>query len=108
LTGAPGSGKTVILGELRAARHAVVDEAATDVIAAWHAAGADGEPWRDTGWVRDPSAARWIGYAEALEFGALHERVCRAHGYQPVDVPPGPVSERAALVDRLIRSWVFD
>jgi len=33
LTGAPGSGKTALLGALRERGHAVVEEAATDVIA---------------------------------------------------------------------------
>ncbi len=34
LTGAPGSGKTTLLDALRLRGHAVVEEAATDVIAA--------------------------------------------------------------------------
>ncbi len=43
LTGAPGAGKTVLLRALEAAGHAVVEEAATDVIALAHARG-DTEP----------------------------------------------------------------
>jgi len=43
LTGAPGCGKTTILGALAAMGHAVVEEAATDVIARAQAAG-DLEP----------------------------------------------------------------
>ena len=43
-TGAPGSGKTVLLAALQARGHAVVAEAATDVIAERQAAG-DDEPW---------------------------------------------------------------
>lgn len=50
LTGAPGAGKTTILAALRDRGYAVVDEAATDVIADRHAAG-DDEPWRDEGFV---------------------------------------------------------
>ncbi|HET9898388.1 MAG TPA: AAA family ATPase [Streptosporangiaceae bacterium] len=46
LTGAPGSGKTSLIEILRGRGYAVVDEAATDVIAAEHARGVD-EPWRD-------------------------------------------------------------
>ncbi len=46
LTGAPGSGKTSIAAVLRDRGYPVVDEAATDVIAAEQARGVD-EPWRD-------------------------------------------------------------
>jgi predicted ATPase len=46
LTGAPGSGKTVLAEALRARGHAVVAEAATDVIAELSAQGSD-EPWRE-------------------------------------------------------------
>jgi predicted ATPase len=44
LTGAPGAGKTTILRALAARGLAVVEEAATDVIATQHAEGVD-EPW---------------------------------------------------------------
>lgn len=50
LTGSPGSGKTSILHVLRAKGYLVVDEAATDVIAAEHARGVD-EPWRDPSFI---------------------------------------------------------
>jgi predicted ATPase len=46
ITGAPGAGKTTILAALRERGYAVVDEAATDVIARRHACGVE-EPWRD-------------------------------------------------------------
>jgi predicted ATPase len=46
ITGAPGAGKTTILGVLRDRGHVVVPEAATDVIARGQAGGSD-EPWRD-------------------------------------------------------------
>lgn len=46
LTGAPGSGKTSILRTLEKQGFAVVEEAATDVIAAEQANGTS-EPWRD-------------------------------------------------------------
>jgi predicted ATPase len=45
LTGAPGAGKTAILRVIEAAGHAVVEEAATDVIAREQASG-QAEPWR--------------------------------------------------------------
>ncbi len=44
LTGAPGAGKTAILRKLQTRGWAVVDEAATDVIAREQARGVD-EPW---------------------------------------------------------------
>lgn len=46
LTGTPGSGKTALLRQLELSGHAVVEEAATDVIALRQALGVD-EPWRD-------------------------------------------------------------
>ncbi|MEW2383033.1 AAA family ATPase [Micromonospora sp. NPDC047707] len=46
LTGAPGSGKTAILRQLEIDGHAVVEEAATDVIALRQALGQP-EPWRE-------------------------------------------------------------
>jgi predicted ATPase len=46
ITGAPGAGKTTILAALRERGYAVVDEAATDVIARKHALGVD-EAWRE-------------------------------------------------------------
>jgi len=44
LTGAPGSGKTVILRQLEVDGFSVVEEAATDMIALMHVQGLD-EPW---------------------------------------------------------------
>ena len=44
LTGPPGAGKTAILRELQARGYAVVEEAATDVIAVAQAHGVD-QPW---------------------------------------------------------------
>lgn len=44
LTGAPGSGKTALIGALRQRGHVIVEEAATDVIARQQADGSD-EPW---------------------------------------------------------------
>lgn len=50
LTGAPGAGKTAVLRLLETTGYAVVEEAATDVIALGHALGVD-EPWRDSAFV---------------------------------------------------------
>ncbi|XVV08291.1 AAA family ATPase [Actinoplanes sp. CA-131856] len=50
LTGAPGSGKTALLRQLEIAGYAVVEEAATDVIALRQALGV-AEPWREPGFI---------------------------------------------------------
>jgi len=168
LTGAPGSGKSTLLDALRVRGHAVVEEAATDVIAAQQARGI-AEPWlcadftdlivalqraRQTAPVpatvriqlfdRSPlctlalarylqhpvgtvlqaevervvreqvyerevlvvrplgfvvaTAARRISYEDSLAFQAVHETVYSEYGFELVDVPPGPTSERVAAV----------
>jgi predicted ATPase len=48
LTGAPGAGKTALIHAIEARGHAVVPEAATDVIALLAAQGI-GKPWEDPG-----------------------------------------------------------
>jgi predicted ATPase len=50
LTGTPGSGKTALLRRLEIDGYAVVEEAATDVIALGHAEGTD-EPWRSPAFI---------------------------------------------------------
>lgn len=52
LTGAPGAGKTTIIRALEAMGRAVVEEAATDVIAALHAQGV-AEPWTRPSFIDD-------------------------------------------------------
>jgi predicted ATPase len=50
LTGTPGSGKTAVLRQLEIAGYAVVEEAATDVIALHQGLGSH-EPWRDPAFI---------------------------------------------------------
>jgi len=50
VTGAPGSGKTAIIRQLALDGFSVVEEAATDVIAARHACGII-EPWKDPSFI---------------------------------------------------------
>ncbi len=50
LTGAPGAGKTVLIGALERAGHPVVAEAATDVIALGQAEGV-ARPWEAPGFI---------------------------------------------------------
>jgi predicted ATPase len=50
------------------------------------------------------TAARRISYADALEFGALHEQVYQEHGFDIVHVPAGTTASRAAAITDLI-AW---
>lgn len=64
LTGAPGAGKTAILRQLEIDGHAVVEEAATDVIALRQALGTP-EPWREPGFVDRVAALQRQRFAAA-------------------------------------------
>ena len=50
ITGAPGAGKTAIIRQLELDGFSVVEEAATDIIAAAHAQGTV-EPWKDSSFI---------------------------------------------------------
>jgi len=172
LTGAPGAGKTSILRLLEQRGYAVVEEAATDVIAAGQTPGrtelddplfiskitemqvsrqqepvspgavaqvfdrspvctlalahwvdhpvpaalsqeieriAGGQVYerqvffvRPLGFV-EPTAARRISYEDSLAFERVHETEYLGLGFEIVDVPAGPVTERAALVDAYLK-----
>jgi predicted ATPase len=65
LTGAPGAGKTAILRRLELDGFGVVEEAATDLIAARQAEGV-AEPWREPGFVEAVAALQ----RERLEHAA--------------------------------------
>jgi predicted ATPase len=49
-----------------------------------------------------PTAARRITYPDALRFEVVHVEVYTEYGYELVDVPPGPVADRVALVRGVI------
>jgi predicted ATPase len=163
LTGTPGSGKTAILRQLEVNGHAVVEEAATDVIALHQALG-DPLPWdspcfidrivalqrlrrpasaggvfvdrspictlalsryaglaptpalleeiettdglyergvflvRNLGFV-EKTAARRITYPQSLEFEKVHEQTYAELGYELIEVPAAPLTERVALIE---------
>lgn len=168
LTGAPGAGKTAVLRLLEVSGHAVVEEAATDVIALGHALGR-GEPWHDHDFIDqvtrlqqqrqgsaaaagdaavffdrspvctlalsrylgrttsrllaaevsrivaegtyeatvffvrnlgfvEPTAARRISFEDSLIFEQLHEQAYRELGFRLINVPAGPLNDRAALI----------
>jgi predicted ATPase len=50
-----------------------------------------------------PTAARRISLADSLVFEEVHERTYRDLGFRLVDVPPGPLAERAGLVRHEVR-----
>jgi predicted ATPase len=52
-----------------------------------------------------PTEVRRISYEESLAFEHLHETEYQRLGFEIVDVPAGPVAERAAAIDAHIRSW---
>ena len=53
----------------------------------------------------EPTEVRRISYEESLAFERLHEIEYQRLGFEIVDVPVGPVTERAAAIDARIRSW---
>ena len=50
----------------------------------------------------EPTAARRISYAESLTFERIHLEVYRDLGYEIVDVNPGPVADRVALIEDVL------
>ncbi|MFF5297636.1 AAA family ATPase [Paractinoplanes globisporus] len=73
ITGTPGAGKTAILRQLEANGHAVVEEAATDVIALGQALG-DPRPWERDGFlerVLDLQLRRRQAADEAFQEGVV-------------------------------------
>ena len=49
------------------------------------------------------TAARQIGFEESLTFEQLHEQTYRDLGFQLADVPPGPLTDRVALVQQTVQ-----
>ena len=110
ITGAPGAGKTTIVAGLRALGYAVVDEAATDVIAREHARGVE-EPWRNDGFVdaiarlqRERELAP-VPPATAVQ---VFDRspICTLALANYSDRPVSPFL--AGEVDRVVRTGVFE
>jgi predicted ATPase len=46
----------------------------------------------------EATAARRISYADSLVFEKVHEAVYAGHGFELIEVPPAPVTERAAII----------
>jgi predicted ATPase len=82
ITGAPGAGKTSIIRQLECEGFSVVEEAATDVIAAEHAKGTV-EPWRSPSFIDSIAALqrdRQLRAADQAQDVQFHDRcvVCTA------------------------------
>ncbi|HEV2778190.1 MAG TPA: AAA family ATPase [Actinophytocola sp.] len=56
---------------------------------------------RNQGFVR-ATAARRISFEDSLVFEQVHERTYRDLGFHLVDVPAGPLTDRVALVQRVV------
>lgn len=57
---------------------------------------------RNQGFVQ-PTTARQISFEDSLAFERLHEQVYRELGFRLVEVPPGPLADRAALIRQSIQ-----
>jgi predicted ATPase len=107
LTGAPGSGKTSILRILQRKGYAVVEEAATDVIAEQHAAGVT-EPWLDPSFIDkilELQRARQLGLTAPIQ---IYDRgpVCTLALARWMGYPQTPVL--SAEIERIVRERVYD
>jgi predicted ATPase len=56
---------------------------------------------RNQGFVQ-ATAARRISFEDSLHFEQLHEQTYRDHGFHLIDVPAGPLADRAALIQQTI------
>jgi predicted ATPase len=114
LTGAPGAGKTAILGQLELDGFGVVEEAATDVIALWQAQGI-AQPWTDRSFidvVAGLQRQRQVRSAsEAIEI-QFHDRsvICTAALAAYLGYPPGEILSRELErieAEKIYRKQVF-
>ncbi len=102
LTGAPGSGKTAILRQLEADGLAVVEEAATDVIALELAKGF-AQPWTDPGFIDRVGSLQRARRLRATAQLQVHDRspVCTAALATFLDVPvPGALAQDLHEIER--------
>ena len=110
LTGTPGCGKTALIRQLELDGFGVVEEAATDVIAAAHANGIE-EPWRNPQFIEtitDLQRTRQLRASTLPDEVQFHDRsvVCTAAlaKYLAYPIPRQLVAE----LDRITREAVFE
>jgi predicted ATPase len=114
LTGTPGAGKTALLCQLELDGFGVVEEAATDVIALWHARGV-AEAWRQPGFLEaivELQRLRRIRASRLPDAVQFHDRspVCTAALAEYLGLAmPDVVAEELRLVkeDSLFENPVF-
>lgn len=107
LTGAPGAGKTAVLRLLETSGHAVVEEAATDVIALANAMGR-AEPWRDPAFV-DAVVTLQRQRQESVRANTVffdRSPVCTLALSRYLDFPTSPLL--AGEVDRVVADGVYE
>jgi predicted ATPase len=110
LTGPPGAGKTAVLRQLEIIGYAVVEEAATDVIALSNAIGNE-EPWRDHDFVDKIIALqrqRQHSAAVARNTTVFFDRspVCTLALSRYLDVPASPLL--AGEVSRVVSERTYE
>jgi predicted ATPase len=111
LTGAPGSGKTAVLRRLETAGFAVVEEAATDVIALQQALGVE-EPWQDPAFIErivELQQRRQLSAGDGITFFD-RSPVCTLalSRFLGVDPPPELLAELDRIrVERVYEPAVF-
>jgi predicted ATPase len=49
-----------------------------------------------------PTPARQISFQDSLAFERLHEQVYLGLGFQLIDVPAGPLTDRVALIKHTV------
>jgi predicted ATPase len=109
ITGAPGAGKTAIIRQLELDGFSVVEEAATDVIAAAHARGT-AQPWADPSFIDEIAKLqtdRQIRASFQPEEVQFHDRcaVCTAALAAYLGYPFSPVL--VSELERITREGIF-
>lgn len=109
LTGAPGAGKTAIIRQLEREGFSVVEEAATDIIAAAQARGS-AEPWKHPSFLDEIAALqrdRQIRASSPSHDLQFHDRcaVCTAALAAYLNYPPSEFL--AAELERIRRNAVY-
>lgn len=106
VTGAPGAGKTTIITALRELGHAVVEEAATDVIAREQALGR-GDAWSEAGFLEAVTRLQQQRQLQATTTAVFDRSpVCTLALARYLGLPVPAVL--AAEVERLVRTGFYE